>query len=104
MEKGRILFWLDSGHAASFFSSPIFLVQGDFMIWDFAWLADPTAWLALGTLILLELVLGIDNLVFITFVMQSCLLPSGRGRSASDFSWRCCNVSYCWRPWPGWSG
>lgn len=38
------------------------------MIWDFAWLADPTAWLGLGTLILLELVLGIDNLVFITFL------------------------------------
>ena len=80
MEKGRILFWLDSGHAASFFSSPIFLVQGDFMIWDFAWLADPTAWLALGTLILLELVLGIDNLVFITFVTAK--LPASQRQGA----------------------
>lgn len=41
---------------------------GIFMIMDFAWIADPTAWLGLGTLILLELVLGIDNLVFITFL------------------------------------
>ena len=29
------------------------------------WIADPTAWLGLGTLILLEIVLGIDNLIFI---------------------------------------
>lgn len=50
------------------------------MIWDFAWLADPTAWLALGTLILLELVLGIDNLVFITFVTAK--LPASQRQGA----------------------
>ena len=27
------------------------------------WIADPTGWLGLGTLILLEIVLGIDNLI-----------------------------------------
>lgn len=32
------------------------------------WLADPTAWLGLLTLIILELVLGIDNLVFIAIL------------------------------------
>lgn len=32
------------------------------------WLADPTAWLGLLTLIVLELVLGIDNLVFIAIL------------------------------------
>ena len=32
------------------------------------WLMDPTAWLGLLTLILLELVLGIDNLVFIAIL------------------------------------
>lgn len=32
------------------------------------WIADPTAWLGLLTLIVLELVLGIDNLVFIAIL------------------------------------
>ncbi len=36
------------------------------------WIADPTAWLGLLTLIVLELVLGIDNLVFIA----NCRLSS----------------------------
>ncbi|STS84926.1 integral membrane protein TerC [Klebsiella pneumoniae] len=30
----------------------------------FAWITDPNAWLALGTLTLLEIVLGIDNIIF----------------------------------------
>lgn len=34
------------------------------------WLSDPTAWLGLGTLVLLELILGIDNLVFIAILAQ----------------------------------
>lgn len=50
------------------------------MIWDFAWLADPTAWVGLGTLILLELVLGIDNLVFITFLAAK--LPASQRQGA----------------------
>ena len=36
------------------------------------WLADPTAWLGLLTLIVLELVLGIDNLVFIAILATNC--------------------------------
>ena len=28
------------------------------------WLSDPTAWIGLGTLVVLEIVLGIDNLIF----------------------------------------
>ncbi len=38
---------------------------------------DPTVWLGLLTLILLELVLGIDNLVFIAILAQK-LPPSQR--------------------------
>ncbi len=34
----------------------------------FHWLSDPNAWIALATLTLLELVLGIDNIVFITIL------------------------------------
>ncbi len=36
------------------------------MIFD--WMADPTAWLGLATLVVLEIVLGIDNLVFIAIL------------------------------------
>ncbi len=32
------------------------------------WAIDPTVWLGLATLVLLEIVLGIDNLVFIAIV------------------------------------
>lgn len=32
------------------------------------WLSDPTAWAGLGTLIVLEIVLGIDNLIFIAIL------------------------------------
>lgn len=34
----------------------------------FEWMTDPTAWLGLATLIVLEIVLGIDNLVFIAIL------------------------------------
>lgn len=44
------------------------------------WLFDPTAWLGLGTLILLELVLGIDNLVFIAILAQK-LPPHQRDKA-----------------------
>ena len=40
------------------------------------WIADPTGWLGLGTLILLEIVLGIDNLIFIAILVDK--LPSKR--------------------------
>ena len=32
------------------------------------WIADPQAWIALGTLTALEIVLGIDNIIFITIL------------------------------------
>ena len=32
------------------------------------WIASPEAWIALGTLTILEIVLGIDNIVFITIL------------------------------------
>jgi predicted tellurium resistance membrane protein TerC len=33
-----------------------------------AWMSDPAAWAGLATLIVLEIVLGIDNLVFIAIL------------------------------------
>lgn len=44
------------------------------------WIADPTVWLGLGTLVLLELVLGIDNLVFIAILAQK-LPPHQRDKA-----------------------
>jgi predicted tellurium resistance membrane protein TerC len=35
---------------------------------DFSWLSDPTALVALATLIVMEVVLGIDNLIFISIL------------------------------------
>ena len=35
----------------------------------FEWLASPEAWVALGTLTLLEIVLGIDNIIFISILV-----------------------------------
>lgn len=49
-------------------------------LWDFAWVADPSAWAGLGTLILLEIVLGIDNLVFISILAST--LPKAERRHA----------------------
>jgi predicted tellurium resistance membrane protein TerC len=34
------------------------------------WIAEPTGWLGLGTLILMEIVLGIDNLIFIAILVD----------------------------------
>ena len=44
------------------------------------WIVDPTAWLGLGTLILLEIVLGIDNLIFIAILLDK-LPPAHRNRA-----------------------
>ena len=44
------------------------------MTLDFAWLGDPSAWIALLTLTVLEIVLGIDNIIFISIL--SGKLPS----------------------------
>ena len=34
----------------------------------FEWTSDPTAWVALATLVILEVVLGVDNLIFISIL------------------------------------
>ena len=40
----------------------------DWLLQFFAWTSDPTAWVALATLVILEVVLGIDNLIFISIL------------------------------------
>ncbi|MFO1424215.1 MAG: TerC family protein [Candidatus Competibacteraceae bacterium] len=44
------------------------------------WLADPTVWLGLATLVILEIVLGIDNLIFIA-ILADKLPPDQRDRA-----------------------
>ena len=44
------------------------------------WISDPTAWLGLATLVLLEIVLGIDNLIFIA-ILADKLPPEQRDRA-----------------------
>ena len=42
------------------------------------WIADPSIWAGLITLVVIELVLGIDNLVFIAILAEK--IPSGTAR------------------------
>jgi len=60
----------------------------------FDWLADPTAWAGLLTLVVLEIVLGIDNLVFIAILPTSCR----PGNAITLVCWVC-----CWRWSCAWS-
>lgn len=46
----------------------------------FEWIADPNAWLALGTLTILEIILGIDNIIFLSLVVAK--LPKAQQNKA----------------------
>ena len=46
----------------------------------FAWMSSPEAWLALGMLTLMEVVLGIDNLIFIAVLSKRA--PAGQEKRA----------------------
>ena len=50
---------------------------------DFNWFADPNAWAALVTLTLLEIVLGIDNIVFLAILVDR--LPPERRKAGRIF-------------------
>ncbi len=67
----------------------------------FAWITDPNAWLALGTLTLLEIVLGIDNIIFFLWWWQS--FPQHNVLMRAVWGWRepwLC-VWRCWHQSPG---
>ena len=55
---------------------------------NFAWLSDPTALVALATLVVMEVVLGIDNLIFISILTNK--LPEHQRAKArrSASAWR----------------
>ncbi len=48
-------------------------------MFDFSWFSDPSAWAALATLTLLEIVLGIDNIVFLSILVDR--LPPAQRQS-----------------------
>ncbi len=48
-------------------------------------LSDPAVWAALATLIVMEVVLGIDNLIFISILSNNCP-KTGAARPASSAS------------------
>jgi predicted tellurium resistance membrane protein TerC len=48
-------------------------------VFDFSWFASPEAWISLLTLAVLEIVLGIDNIVFISILVDK-LPPEQRAR------------------------
>ena len=47
----------------------------------FDWLADPNAWIALATLTALEIVLGIDNIIFISILVGASARGAARPRA-----------------------
>ena len=47
---------------------------------DFSWLAEPTTWIGFATLLVLEVVLGIDNLVFVA-ILANKVKPALRDRA-----------------------
>ncbi|MBX9740946.1 MAG: TerC family protein [Beijerinckiaceae bacterium] len=50
------------------------------MTMDFGWISDPTALIALATLVIMEVVLGIDNLIFIS-ILSNKLPPEQRAKA-----------------------
>ncbi|MBL8092410.1 MAG: TerC family protein, partial [Anaerolineales bacterium] len=47
---------------------------------DFSWISNPQAWIAFGTLVALELVLGVDNVIFIS-ILAGKLPPQDQQRA-----------------------
>ncbi len=65
------------------------------------WISDPTAWSALVALLTLEIVLGVDNVVFISILASKLPLEEQTARARSD-SWpRVACVYCCCSPWAG---
>ena len=64
-------------------------------------LTSPEAWAALLTLTALEIVLGIDNVIFLSVIVSRIpsRRPSGRGRSG--WRWRWSSASCCSACWSG---
>ncbi len=52
------------------------------------WLLDPAAWVGLLTLVILEIVLGIDNLIFIAILADKLPPRNATARASWGCRWR----------------
>ena len=57
--------------------------------------SDPNAWAALVTLTALEIVLGIDNIVFISVLVSRLAARRRSARASSASRWRSSSASSC---------
>jgi predicted tellurium resistance membrane protein TerC len=53
------------------------------------WITDPQAWVAFATLTVLEVVLGIDNVVFISILAGKLPREQRRAPAGWAWDWRC---------------
>ena len=60
-----------------------------------ALLTSVDAWIGLRTLTVLEIVLGIDNIIFLSLVANKLPPERRRPRAASASAWRWCCASSC---------
>lgn len=55
----------------------------------FEWLIDPHAWMALATLTILEIILGIDNIIFLALVVSKLPPISKMQHAERGYSQQC---------------
>lgn len=66
------------------------------------WITDPQIWISLVTLTALEIVLGIDNIIFISILAGK--LPADQQAKArqTGLMLALITASCCCAAWPGW--
>ena len=66
----------------------------------FEWIFSAEGWLALGTLTALEIVLGVDNIIFIS-ILVGRLPEKGIRPVAPGLCWPWEHAFFCYYPLPG---
>ena len=61
----------------------------------------PETWAALLTLTALEIVLGIDNVIFLSVIVRGFRRARPNARGRSGWHWRWCSASCCSACWYG---
>jgi len=64
-------------------------------------LTSPEAWAALLTLTALEIVLGIDNVIFLSVIVARIPQAQANWRGKSGWHWRWCSGFCCSACWCG---
>lgn len=66
-----------------------FVIQRIGFVLTMEWIADPSIWAGLITLIVIELVLGIDNTVFIAILAENYRRSSVTAHGLPGCCWQC---------------